>query len=440
MGEISKYTTDQLIDFLGHDLVTGSIVLPQQLYKVAYELICIIFELGVLVASATSSIHLAVLSISFLYVVQSTFITHARGAYRSSRAATLNVKTFLAETLSGRTHIDNLRRKEWYWDTFVQNIRASYKAHNEILRYLEWLQLNADVFNLVLIIGAMIFTFTRGDVSATSLGLAIVTAVGLNAPLQRLPKTWLLTEDAIDVVQSMQSFNENAMRSFATESVDIPREWSHDGAVEFRNAKMKSTVTLNGRAEIGDKILICSNNGCGKSSMLHILLGLRPYKGSIKISGIELRNIPPRLLRRNVATVIEEPLDLKGNVLDNLLLTRITGNGRIYPHMQVLEQVLITLNLWHLITAQRSGLRTPLKDLNLSYGQRICMNVARAAIYKAQMGCKIAIVDDALSKVDLPQMGRIFDVLEAAFFDCTIFIVRLNRDADLNVRMLNSLE
>jgi len=44
----------------------------------------------------------------------------------------------------------------------------------------------------------------------------------------------------------------------------------------------------------GKRIMILGENGCGKTTLLKVMAGLLPYKGSIKVDGMEVKNMPSR--------------------------------------------------------------------------------------------------------------------------------------------------
>jgi len=70
---------------------------------------------------------------------------------------------------------------------------------------------------------------------------------------------------------------------------------------------------------VGDKILINGKTGSGKTSLLHCLNLMNPsFDGEIHYRGLDIRQISPEHLRRQVMEVMQEPWLDSGNVLDAL--------------------------------------------------------------------------------------------------------------------------
>ena len=72
-------------------------------------------------------------------------------------------------------------------------------------------------------------------------------------------------------------------------------------------------------AKPGQLISITGNNGSGKSTILKLLNGLyKPQAGSIRVDGIDIRQLEPHNLRRNIAYVPQKPTLFTGTIAENL--------------------------------------------------------------------------------------------------------------------------
>ncbi|WP_052302245.1 ATP-binding cassette domain-containing protein [Acidianus hospitalis] len=94
----------------------------------------------------------------------------------------------------------------------------------------------------------------------------------------------------------------------------------------------------------GEKVLLLGPNGSGKSTLLSAIAGIIPYKGSIRIDGMEVRNIKnynavatnlPQafsigLTIDDVIEIYDELKGLKINVKAELEKLGIKTNNRIY--------------------------------------------------------------------------------------------------------------
>ena len=76
----------------------------------------------------------------------------------------------------------------------------------------------------------------------------------------------------------------------------------------------------------GETVVILGESGCGKSTFANLISGLYPenggflINGSIKIDGVEIKDVPPKERREKVSMVFQNP-DLQfcmGNLRDEL--------------------------------------------------------------------------------------------------------------------------
>ena len=99
-----------------------------------------------------------------------------------------------------------------------------------------------------------------------------------------------------------------------------------NGKVEFQNIGLRYTrktdpvfVGLNATINHGEIYAVYGGNGCGKSSVLRLVLGLYPPAiGTLRIDGIDHRQMDPRTLRRQIAYLPQTPEFLPGTIADNL--------------------------------------------------------------------------------------------------------------------------
>ena len=69
----------------------------------------------------------------------------------------------------------------------------------------------------------------------------------------------------------------------------------------------------------GQTVGVLGPTGCGKSSLMHLLVRLFDYQnGSIKIDGHELKEVDKKWLRSHVGIVLQEPFLFSKSVMDNI--------------------------------------------------------------------------------------------------------------------------
>ena len=148
---------------------------------------------------------------------------------------------------------------------------------------------------------------------------------------------------------------------------------------------------------------IVGNSGSGKSTLVKLLRKqYSGYSGSIKINGVELKDIDNKSLISKMATVSLESYIFSGTVRDNLLLADSEKQD------SDLVEVLKKVNLYDELSEQ-GGLDYLLKEggSNLSGGQKQRLAVARALL----KDCSLYVFDEATSNIDMESEEIIMKVI-----------------------------
>lgn len=134
-----------------------------------------------------------------------------------------------------------------------------------------------------------------------------------------------------------------------------------------------------------------------------------PVKGHLKIDGLNLDEINPRLFRNQVALVQQEPKLYPGSIRENISMG-------IEDEATATETSIIvacrSANAWDFITSLPEGLDTPCGagGLQLSGGQRQRIAIARALIRNP----RLLLLDEATSALDTQSERVVQDALNEA--------------------------
>jgi ATP-binding cassette subfamily B protein len=143
----------------------------------------------------------------------------------------------------------------------------------------------------------------------------------------------------------------------------------------------------------GETVAIMGKTGSGKSTLSHLLTRLYDYSsGSIKIDGHELNTISKEHIRRQIATVLQEPFLFSKTIINNL---KIANRHASIEDIQKAAQI---ADIHDSIVSFKDGYDTKVgeKGVTLSGGQKQRLVIARTIISKAP----ILVFDDSLSAVD----------------------------------------
>lgn len=194
------------------------------------------------------------------------------------------------------------------------------------------------------------------------------------------------------------------------------------GELSFENVSFEyeeGSSVLNNisfKVKKGETVAIIGPTGSGKSSLIHLLLRLYDYKnGSIKIDGIELKDISRKWIRSKIGIVLQEPFLYSRTIKDNIKMAKLDASDNEIVRATSMAAV------HDVIKSFENGYDTIVgeKGVTLSGGQRQRVAIARTLIKKMP----ILIFDDSLSAVDAETDKIIRGELEKRSKEVTTFII-----------------
>ena len=206
------------------------------------------------------------------------------------------------------------------------------------------------------------------------------------------------------------------------------------GRVEFERVSLSyggdrpAVHDLSFVVEPGQTVALVGHSGAGKSTAVALLQRLRdPDAGSIRIDGVDLRDVTLDSLRANIGVVFQESMLFYRSIADNLRV------GRPEASEAELLAAARLAEAHDFILRQPEGYNTLVgeRGATLSGGERQRLAIARALLKDPP----ILILDEATSALDAATEARIQQALSNVMRGRTTFVIahRLStvRDADM---------
>lgn len=164
----------------------------------------------------------------------------------------------------------------------------------------------------------------------------------------------------------------------------------------------------------GEYLAIVGSTGCGKSTLMRLLLGFEmPQKGSIFFDKEDIAKIDLESLRRKIGTVMQDSSLFFGDVYSNIVITA--------PHLSLNEawEAAEIASIAEDIRNMPMGMYTYITDGQggISGGQKQRLMIARAVAPKP----KILMFDEATSALDNITQKNVSDAIDK--LNCTRIVI-----------------
>ncbi len=177
---------------------------------------------------------------------------------------------------------------------------------------------------------------------------------------------------------------------------------------------------LSFSVKAGQRVGLVGQSGAGKTSLINTILGFLPYRGSLCVNGVELKDADLRYWRKQVSWVGQNPQLFHGSIKDNICLA---SSLTTVHQMQCVAKAAYADEF---ISGLDHGYDHHIGDRasGLSVGQAQRIAVARALLQDGNFW----LLDEPTASLDVPSEKLIMASLEHATKDTTALLISHNID------------
>ena len=309
----------------------------------------------------------------------------------------------IEENVRGMRVVKGFSREEYEkekFDTAAKDICADFTKAERIVALNSPLMQICLYFNMVFImfVGSKMTVLGQHGVNVGQLSAMLTYGMQILMSLMMLSMIYVILTMS---TESAKRICEVLDEKPALVNNDSPVMTVKDGSIKFENVSFKYSKSakkfalsdINIEIPSGATVGIIGGTGVSKSSLVQLIPRLYDVtEGSVKVSGIDVREYDIETLRGAVAMVLQKNLLFSGTIRENLLWGNETATD---------EEIIEACKLAQADDFIQSFLdkyetRIEQGGTNVSGGQKQRLCIARALLKKP----KIIILDDSTSAVD----------------------------------------
>jgi ATP-binding cassette, subfamily B, bacterial len=395
---LKKNKSGDLIQTCTRDLDIVRRFLVRQVNSIVYTIFLTVIAFSLLLTVSWEIALSSTIVLPFMFIYAYFLIKRVRKLFRVTEDSDGLVSAKIEETLSGIRLVKAYNNEPYEINDFDDHL-FDYRK-----KFIKWRLVSSFFFSStdILVFGQIALTTAfglyltvTGNITTGTLVVALQFVTMVVWPVREVAMT---LSNLAQAVASMDRLN--LILNQPLEDIESGERPVIKGAIRFDNMSFHyddsdevfiKNITLD--IKPGETVAIMGKTGSGKSTISHLLSRLYDYtSGSITIDGHELKSIAKEHIRRQIATVLQEPFLFSKTIINNL---KIANKNASVEDIQKAAQI---ANIHESIVNFKDGYDTRVgeKGVTLSGGQKQRLVIARTIISKAP----ILVFDDSLSAVD----------------------------------------
>jgi len=421
-----RYTSGRVISRLTSDVDSLADMLDGSLDDLVIQLLNVAVIGVVLVVLDWRTGLLALLAFPFLGLLVAWFRRRSAPAYRRTREAVASVIVHIVETLGGIRAVQAFRREPRNDVLFGELADDLADADARVLRLMavfvpSVFAVSTGATALVLGVGGWLAV--EGQLQVGVLAAVLLYIRRFFAPMTQLSSFYNSLQAATAALEKISGvLEEQPDLPLPATPTPLPVRAGRGRPVELRGVRFgyrDDRIVLPGldlAIPAGQTVALLGATGAGKTTIARLLGRFYdPHQGSVRLDGVDVRDLADPALRAAVITVTQENFLFGGTVADNIRF------GRPEASRAQVEAAAASVGAEAMIGALPAGFDTPVgqRGSRLSAGQRQLVAFARAVLADPD----VLILDEATSSLDIPSERAVQQALRTLLADRTAVII-----------------
>ncbi|MDD2906093.1 MAG: type I secretion system permease/ATPase [Sulfurimonas sp.] len=347
-----------------------------------------------------------------------------RDSIESTHEASAKKSSILIETLNNietLKSLGTLSQMQWKWEEATGEIAGKSLNSRMLSASIPTITQLLIQINTVMIIVYGVYLIQDFELSMGGLIAIVILTSRTLSPMSQVAALMTNYEDTRTSYETLNDIiSKPSERPNGKKFVERPDFSGHiefvDVTFTYPNNEVPALKNISFVINPGEHVAIIGRIGSGKSSIQKLILGLyEPDSGQILIDGIDIKQIDPADLRKNMSYVSQDIMLFRGTVKDNITYRAThASDGAMIRAAQI-------SGTSEFVKKHPKGYEMPIgeRGQGLSGGQRQSIGIARAFL----LSCPIMLLDEPTNAMDQITEAKLLDNLEQNLKGVTSLIV-----------------